>query len=277
MPSRTASKPVKRRFTGQLHANGRPHKQRRLTTQGTESQPIAIDDTQPSSPREALAIASQADDFESQLRDSRPEDEVVAPVEASEAATVASTALEEEDEDGFDGRFADNFDGVDWKLLKGFIQLPRTQTQRKSWVYRYGYRVALQRNPIRIFWACHICQRNKRLNHAVLETTTATSSVQSHLRRRHQIDSSGHMTTRLPAGQRTLSMLAGSGVLVSQRIANEIGQFDVQAFRLAAVHWLVDCNIPLRLFEEPTFRRLMEFSKPDAERALWRSHNRVNR
>lgn len=129
---------------------------------------------------------------------------------------MASTAPEEEEEeDGLDGRFAVNFDGVDWKLLKGFIQPPRTQSQRKSWVYQHGYRVASQRNPSRIFWACHICHRNKKLDHAVLETTTATSSVQSHLRRRHQIDSSGYITTRLPAGQRTLSMLAGSGILVS--------------------------------------------------------------
>ncbi|EFQ89068.1 hypothetical protein CFE70_001336 [Pyrenophora teres f. teres 0-1] len=66
-----------------------------------------------SSPRQALAIASQADDFESQLRDLRPEVEITAPVEASEAATMASTAPDEEDDDGFDTRFADNFDRID--------------------------------------------------------------------------------------------------------------------------------------------------------------------
>lgn len=277
MPARKANKLVKRHFTGQIHAAGRPNKQRKLTSRGTKSQPIAIEDTQPSSPREALAIASEADDFESQLRDSRPEDEVVAPVEASEAATVASTALKDEEDKGFDTRFADNFDGVNWKLLKRFIQPPRTQTHRKSWVYRHGYRVALQRDPDRIYWVCHICHRNRKLEGAVYETSTATSSVQSHLRKRHQIDSLGVIATRLPPGQRTLSMIAGSGILVSQTVANEVGQFDVQAFRMAAVHWLVDCNIPMRLFEQPTFRRLMEFANPEAERALWRSHNSVKR
>jgi hypothetical protein len=89
-------------------------------------------DTQPSSPHQALAIASQANDFESQLRDSRPEVEIAAPVEASEAATVASTAPNEEEDNGFDTRFADNFDGIDWSRLKGYIRPPRTYTQRKS-------------------------------------------------------------------------------------------------------------------------------------------------
>ncbi|KAK1916433.1 hypothetical protein P3342_004252 [Pyrenophora teres f. teres] len=132
MPARKANKLVKRPFTGQIHAAGRPNKQRKFTSRGTESQPIAIEDTQPSSPREAPAIASKADDFESQLRDSRPEDEVIALVEASEAATVASTTLKDEKDEGFNTRFADNFDGVDWKLLKRFIQPPRTQTHRKA-------------------------------------------------------------------------------------------------------------------------------------------------
>jgi hypothetical protein len=147
---------------------------------------------------------------------------------------------------------------------------PRTQKQRKSWIYNHGYRIASQRNPERLFWVCHACH-HKKLEGAVLETTTATSSAQSHLLKKHRIDATGKLAIRLPNGQRTLSMLAGSGVVVSQAVANEIGHFDVQAFRMAAVGWLVDCNIPLRLFEEPSFRRMIEFANPEAARALWSS------
>lgn len=69
----------------------------------------------------------------------------------------------------------------------------------------------------------------------MLETTTATSSVQSHLLKKHRLDATGKVVVNLPTGQRTLSMLAGTSVVVSQAIANEIGHFDVQAFRLAAI------------------------------------------
>jgi hypothetical protein len=103
---------VKKRSIRHNNADARPAKQRKLTSQGTESQPIVLEDTQLSSPRKGLAIVSQADDFESQLCESRLEAEVVAPVEASEAATVASTAPDEAGEDNFDQRFADNFDGI---------------------------------------------------------------------------------------------------------------------------------------------------------------------
>ncbi|KAK1914058.1 hypothetical protein P3342_007304 [Pyrenophora teres f. teres] len=92
---------TKRRAPAHSNANAHPSKQRKLFAKG-KSQPVVVEDTQPSSPRQALAIASQADDFESQLRDLRPEVEIAAPVEALEAATVASTAPDEEDDDGFD-------------------------------------------------------------------------------------------------------------------------------------------------------------------------------
>lgn len=46
---------------------------------------------------------------------------------------------------------------------------------------------------------------------------------------------------------------------------------------MAAVEWLVDCNIPLRRFEEPSFRQMIEFANPEAARALWSSHNSVSR
>jgi hypothetical protein len=72
-------------------------------------------------------------------------------------------------------------------------------------------------------------------------------------------------------------MLTGAGVRVSQAIANEIGNFDVQAFRLSAVCWLVDNNISLRQFEDPAFRAMIQFANLEAEKSLWMSHNSVNR
>jgi hypothetical protein len=63
-------------------------------------------------------------------------------------------------------------------------------------------------------------------------------------------------------------MVAGSGVKVSQSVANEIGHFNVQRFRLAAVKWLVDNNIPLSQFGQPNFREMIKFANPEAEAAL---------
>jgi hypothetical protein len=270
---------TKRRAPAHSNDNARPSKQRKLFAKATESQPVVVEDTQPSSPRQALAIASQANDFESQLRDSRPEVEIAAPVETSEAATVASTAPNEEEDDGSDTRFADNFDGIDWSRLKGYIQPPRTYTQRKSWVYDYSYRVALLSNPERVFFVCRECHKNKKLNatgYGLLEATSATSPAANHLMKKHRITPTGKLPVKLPAGQKSLTMLIGAGVRVSKAVANEIGNFNVQAFQLAAVNWLADNNIALRQFKDPAFQSIIRFANPEAEKALWMSHNSVN-
>ncbi|KAI1664144.1 Dimer-Tnp-hAT dimerization containing protein [Pyrenophora tritici-repentis] len=60
------------------------------TAHSTVSQPIAVDSQL--SPRRALVEASQASTFESQLRESRPEDAIVALTEGSERVTAASSA-----------------------------------------------------------------------------------------------------------------------------------------------------------------------------------------
>jgi hypothetical protein len=104
---------VKRRALTHNNVNTRPSKQRRLLTKGTESQLVVVDDTQPSLSREALTIASQADDFESQLRDLQSETAIATPVKDLEVATAASTAANEDDDDDFDTRFVDNFESVD--------------------------------------------------------------------------------------------------------------------------------------------------------------------
>ena len=117
------------------------------------------------SPRKDLTIAaSQATEpptFESQLRESQLKAAIVALTEGSSAATVATT---EDDEDGnedgtkgLDKRFADNFNDIDWSRLPLYCKPVATQKQRKSWVYRYGYRVALIKDPDRLFFVCRYC------------------------------------------------------------------------------------------------------------------------
>ena len=69
--------------------------------------------------------------------------------------------------------------------------------------------------------------------------------------------------------------MAASGVKVPQSVANELGNFDVQRFQYAAVTWLVNNNYPLREFETPAFRQIIEFANPEAADALWVSHNSV--
>jgi hypothetical protein len=72
-------------------------------------------------------------------------------------------------------------------------------------------------------------------------------------------------------------MIANSGVRVSQSVANELGSFDIQAFRIAAVSWIIDNNIALSQFESPAFRSMIRFSNPEAEKALWANHESVSR
>jgi hypothetical protein len=72
-----------------------------------------------------------------------------------------------------------------------------------------------------------------------------------------------------------LAQLLASGLEVGQAAANAIGNFNVQRFRLAAVLWLVDNNHPLREFENPAFRTMIEFANLEAEAALWVSRTSV--
>jgi hypothetical protein len=75
----------------QADAAGTGDRSRARGLGGSASQAISIDDntqgsTQPTSPRRAIAAASQALDFESQVRDAVPEAAIVASPEGSIAA-----------------------------------------------------------------------------------------------------------------------------------------------------------------------------------------------
>ncbi|KAG9378511.1 hypothetical protein A1F94_010280 [Pyrenophora tritici-repentis] len=242
----------------------RPHK-RAKTAKGSASQPILMDDSQPelsirTSPRKALAAAaSQATEdapFESQLRDAIPEATIQPPAEGSRAATEAtSEAIEGGDDTGFDDEFTDNFDGIDWKRLPRFTKPLRTLKRNKV-----GYISTVTALPLSIFCAYP-------------EVTKSTSNAINHLAQKllgHGYDRKGKLDSiTLPRGQTTLKMMTEGGVDVPQGVANELGNFDVQRFRYAAVTWLVDNNHPLREFETPAFRQMIEFANPEAADALW--------
>jgi hypothetical protein len=62
---------------------------------------------------------------------------------------------------------------------------------------------------------------------------------------------------------------------VPQEVANELGNFNIRRFMLAAVGWFVDNNHPLSEFEKPAFRDRIAMVNPEAEAALWQSHKSV--
>ncbi|KAI1514567.1 hypothetical protein Ptr86124_005890, partial [Pyrenophora tritici-repentis] len=146
------------------------------------------------------------------------------------------------------------------------------------WVYQYGYRVASLREPHRTFFVCKYCHYRK-IFCAYPEVTKSTSNAINYLAQKllgHGYDRKGKLDSiTLPRGQTTLKMMTEGGVDVPQGVANELGNFDVQRFRYAAVTWLVDNNHPLREFETPAFRQIIEFANPEAADALWVSHNSV--
>ncbi|KAF1939510.1 hypothetical protein EJ02DRAFT_320708, partial [Clathrospora elynae] len=166
-----------------------PTKRLRRANKGSALQPITIDGgTQPSSPRQAIATASQSTNFETQVCNAVPESAIVAPLKGSEAATIGTTEAavsEDNDEDEeIDAHLQDNFEGIDWSCLKKYCKLPRTQKQKKSWVYKHDYRVVLRNNIEKIFFICRACHLSKHLDitgKGAADTTLATSSAAKHL------------------------------------------------------------------------------------------------
>jgi hypothetical protein len=63
-----------------------------------------------------------------------------------------------------------------------------------------------------------------------------------------------------------------AGVSVPQAIANELSNFNIQRFRLAAVGWLVDNNHLLSKFEKLAFRDIIATANLEAEAALWQGY-----
>lgn len=210
------------------------------------------------------------------MRETQPEEDIVPPTEGSEQATAAlSTQAGEAQDESLDAELQDDFDGIDWDRLKKYIKPLATQRAKKSWVYRHGYRVALKRDPTRIFFVCRYCHKNY-IPGGIYETTKSTSSAGQHCMgnaRGHGLTPTGKAA---PKPYSTLQRLLFTNQL-SQSAANELSGFNIQRFRLAAVEWLVENNHPLSEFEKPAFRRMIEAANPSAEAAVWASHHSVAR
>lgn len=149
---------------------------------------------------------------------------------------------------------------------------------RKSWIYRYGYRVAYRKDPTRIYFVCRYCHEHKFTDAGVTqvyETTRSTSAAQRYLgeRRRGYGYQPPSKSTQSISPSVLHQILTGNRV--SQTVANELSGFNIQRFRLAAVGWLVEANLPLSTFESLAFRQLISTVNPQAEAALWASYNSV--
>ncbi|KAG9382086.1 Dimer-Tnp-hAT domain containing protein [Pyrenophora tritici-repentis] len=221
---------------------------------GTASQPVLVDTRPfspsppppPLSPRQALVAAPQAPNFEATLRESRAEETIIPPPEGSEHATVAASGAASE--------------AVD----EGFVWL--------------SHRLAQQRR--KVTWICHYCYKHKftTVGRGIHDVSQSPSAPARHLgedKKGHGLKPPSKRTTVAPRKETLLERALQKGC--SQAVANELTNFNIQEFRLAAVTWLVENNLPLSQFESSSFRNMIQLASVEAERALWASHNSVSR
>ncbi|KAI1676349.1 hypothetical protein KJE20_14078, partial [Pyrenophora tritici-repentis] len=200
--------------------------------------------------------------FESQLRDSRPEAEIVAPAEGSEEATVASSSVADKAAERLDQNFEDNYDSIDWLRLPRFTKPLITSRRKPSWIYQHGYRVILLTDPEQVFWVCRYCHIHKYIDAGRGGVFPAAATTQA---ARHLCELRPGHSHQLPSKPRSvvnegsIRSLFKSKVPVPQEVANELGNFNIQRFRLAA----------------PAFRDMIAIANPEAEAALWQSHKSV--
>jgi hypothetical protein len=135
----------------------------------------------------------------------------------------------------------------------------------------------------RLFFVCRFCHNRKYIDAGrggVYETTNSTSTASRHLkssRPGHGHCAPGKIERHTNTGSTWLRQALKSGYPVPQVVANALSGFNVQAFRLAAVSWLIENNHPLREFETPAFKRLLYAANPEAVASLWSSHVSVTR
>lgn len=127
--------------------------------------------------------------------------------------------------------------------MKKFQKPLTTHKYRKSWVYKYGYRVVERHNPRCVHWICHWCFKHRatEFGRGIYHTTGSISAAKRHL----EEDKPGHYkfkpgTDPPPAGStedNIYDTLQAGKLRVSQSVANLLSSFDItlQQFRLAAV------------------------------------------
>jgi hypothetical protein len=215
---------------------------RRPAASGSDSQPIPAESqlSQPrQSPCKAIREASQASNFESQLRKAWPEDAVVAPTEGSEQATAASLAADEvATYEEFDASLMDNFEGLNFSLLPRYVPPASLQSSHKNWIYCYSWRVALLRDPSKLFFVCRYCYNHKMtLMGGIYETTYSSTAAAQHLeeqKRGHGQNPPGKTAASTKVRWLELMLKQNSGEVL-QTAANELLGFNTQRFQMAAV------------------------------------------
>ncbi|KAG9380910.1 Dimer-Tnp-hAT domain containing protein [Pyrenophora tritici-repentis] len=238
---------------------------------GTASQPVLVD-TRPFSPSPPPPPLD--------LRESRAEETIIPPPEGSEHATVAASgAASEAVDEGFVW-VEDKYDGFNWSRYPKHCKPPTSLSNRASWVYSHGYRIALRSNVAKVTWICHYCYKHKftTVGRGIHDVSQSPSAPARHLgedKKGHGLKPPSKRTTVAPRKETLLERALQKGC--SQAVANELTNFNIQEFRLAAVTWLVENNLPLSQFESSSFRNMIQLASVEAERALWASHNSVSR
>ncbi|KAG9381484.1 Dimer-Tnp-hAT domain containing protein [Pyrenophora tritici-repentis] len=131
-----------------------------------------------------------------------------------------------------------------------------------------------------ITWICHYCYKHKftTVGRGIHDVSQSPSAPARHLgedKKGHGLKPPSKRTTVAPRKETLLERALQKGC--SQAVANELTNFNIQEFRLAAVTWLVENNLPLSQFESSSFRNMIQLASVEAERALWASHNSVSR
>jgi len=172
-------------------------------------------------------------------------------------------------DESFDREYKDNYDGIDWSRFQRFMKPPTTSRSTPSWIYQHGYCVVLRSDMETVHFVCKFCHVHKYIAAGLpgVYLAAATTGAARHLE--DMRPSHGHLRPgRAREGQQAspLRRMFNSGITVSQAIANELSNFNIQRFRLAAVGWLVDNNHPLSEFEKPAFRDMIAAANPQRRR-----------
>lgn len=202
------------------------------------------------------------------------------PPNSSTAATVVTDTTPEPSDNDFEAEFRDDFTGIHWDRLPYHCKPIRTLKQKKSWVFKHGYRVALLKDMARTYWVCKYCHQHRITSvKYTYEVTKSTTAVLNHLalpRIGHSYNRSGTKVHHVhQSGQATIGFCNSRGLVVDQAVANQLSGFDVQGFRFATIRWLADNNHPIRELETTAFQQMIAYANPEAAAALWTSHNSV--
>ncbi|KAG9375515.1 hypothetical protein A1F94_013919, partial [Pyrenophora tritici-repentis] len=145
---------------------------------------------------------------------SRAEETIIPPPEGSEHATVAASGAASE-------------------------APPTSLSNRASWVYSHGYRIALRSNVAKVTWICHYCYKHKftTVGRGIHDVSQSPSAPARHLEKTRKVMAKPpSKRTVAPRKETLLERALQKGC--SQAVANELTNFNIQEFRLAAVTWL---------------------------------------